>query len=103
MKYFATILDYFVVSWSNIKFIISSYVLSDHLFNRFNEAAEFLDGLTTTGVTLLADLFHMSIEPRNIAESIDAAGDYIKYAHLADSTCQFPGYGHYDFATGFEL
>jgi sugar phosphate isomerase/epimerase len=49
----------------------------------------------------MADFFHMSLEERNIPESIEAAGEYIRHVHLADSTRELPGYGHTDFADGF--
>jgi sugar phosphate isomerase/epimerase len=52
-------------------------------------------------VQIMADFFHMSIEEANIAESIRAAGSYIKHIHLADSTRLLPGYGHTDFKSGF--
>ena len=65
-----------------------------NLFNRFGEACEFLDGLQTKGVTLLADLFHMNIEEENIAQSIRDGAKYVGHVHFADSNRRPVGYGH---------
>ncbi len=65
-----------------------------NLFNRFNDAAEFLDGLTTKGVTLLADLFHMNIEETDIAASLREGARYLKHVHFADSNRRPVGNGH---------
>lgn len=50
--------------------------------------------MPNTGV--LADLFHMSIEERDLPESILNTGAYIKHVHLGDSNRLLPGYGHTD-------
>lgn len=65
-----------------------------NLFNRFNEAAEFLDGLSTVGVTLLADLFHMNIEEEDIATSLRDGARYVGHVHFADSNRRPIGNGH---------
>ena len=65
-----------------------------NLFNRFNEAAEFLDGLKTKGVTLLADLFHMNIEEADIAAALREGARHVGHVHFADSNRRPIGDGH---------
>ena len=67
-----------------------------NLFNRFNEAASFLDGLSTNGVTLLADLFHMNIEEADIAISLREGARHVGHVHFADSNRRPIGNGHTD-------
>lgn len=50
--------------------------------------------IPNTGV--LADLFHMSIEEKDLPQSILDTGEYIKHVHLGDSNRLLPGYGHID-------
>ena len=50
---------------------------------------------------IMADFFHMNIEEDDIAESIEAAGDYIVHVHVAGSSRKQPGTGHLDFKPGF--
>jgi sugar phosphate isomerase/epimerase len=49
----------------------------------------------------MADFFHMGIEEADIAASIRAAGNHIRYVHVADSNRLQPGRGHLDFKPGF--
>ncbi len=49
----------------------------------------------------MADFFHMSIEERNIAASLEKAGDWVGHIHLADSNRMLPGQGHTDFKRPF--
>jgi len=65
-----------------------------NLFNRFGDACEFLDGLQTKGVSLLADLFHMNIEEENIAQSLIDGAKYVGHVHFADSNRRPVGCGH---------
>ena len=65
-----------------------------NLFNRFNEAAEFLDGLGTQGVTLLADLFHMNIEESDVAAALREGARHVGHVHFADSNRRPVGNGH---------
>ena len=73
-----------------------------HLLRSLNDAVEICEQVNNPNVGIMADFFHMSIEERNIAQSIEAAGNHIKHVHLADSTRQLPGYGHTDFKSGFD-
>ena len=72
-----------------------------HFIRSLNDGVEICKRVGSPNVAIMADFFHMSLEERNIPESIEAAGEYIRHVHLADSTRELPGYGHTDFADGF--
>lgn len=72
-----------------------------HFIKSLNDGVEICKRVGNSNVAIMADFFHMSLEERNISESIEAAGEYIRHVHLADSTRELPGYGHTDFAAGF--
>ena len=65
-----------------------------NLFNRFEPAANFLDNLDTSGVRLLADLFHMNIEERDLSSSLRAGARHLGHVHFADSNRRPIGCGH---------
>ena len=65
-----------------------------NLFNRLGDAAKFLELHDLENVVLLADLFHMNIEERDLATAIREAGRHIGHVHFADSNRQAMGYGH---------
>jgi sugar phosphate isomerase/epimerase len=52
-------------------------------------------------IKIVADTFQMSIEERNIAESIRRAGKYVHHVHLSDSGRLLPGHGNIDFKAVF--
>jgi sugar phosphate isomerase/epimerase len=64
------------------------------LFNRLADAARFLEEHDLKNVRLLADLFHMNIEERDLAEALREAGGHVAHVHFADSNRQAMGYGH---------
>jgi sugar phosphate isomerase/epimerase len=68
-----------------------------NLANTVEDGLKLLDGLTCKNVKLLADLFHMNIEERDIAASIRAGGARIGHVHFVDSNRRPPGSGHIDF------
>ena len=45
---------------------------------------------------LLPDLFHMSIEEVDLAQSLRDAAKHIVHVHLGDSNRLLPGHGHLD-------
>lgn len=45
---------------------------------------------------LLPDTFHMSIEEKNVADSLRVAGDQVRHVHLGDSNRLLPGHGALD-------
>ena len=65
-----------------------------NLFNRLEDAAQFLEKEGITGVGLLADLFHMNIEERDMADSIRRTAHWIRHVHFADSNRRPIGNGH---------
>ncbi|MDR3406857.1 MAG: sugar phosphate isomerase/epimerase [Chthoniobacter sp.] len=65
-----------------------------NLFNRVAPTVEFLRGLKTRGVKVLADLFHMNIEEADLAAAVLAGRDWIGHVHFADSNRQAIGLGH---------
>lgn len=67
-----------------------------NLFNRLEPAAGFLAAHGLANLRLLADLFHMNLEERDMAEAIRAAGSWIGHIHWADSNRQAIGLGHTD-------
>jgi sugar phosphate isomerase/epimerase len=69
-----------------------------NLINTLAEGTQFLGGLGTANVKLLADLFHMNIEEANLPAAIRAAGTSVGHIHFADSNRQAAGLGHTDFA-----
>lgn len=64
-------------------------------------AADLCRELGSGRVRVMADLFHMSIEEAQIADSLRAITDHVGHVHLADSNRLLPGQGHTDFAVPF--
>ena len=71
-----------------------------HLVNRLEQAVEIAESVGSPGVGIMADFFHMNVEEADIAQSITAAGPWIRHVHLADSNRLNPGRGHTDFGPG---
>ena len=69
-----------------------------NLINTLAEGTQFLKGLSTQNVKLLADLYHMNIEETNLADALRAAGSHVGHIHFADSNRKAAGLGHTDFA-----
>jgi sugar phosphate isomerase/epimerase len=69
-----------------------------NLFNRVADTADWLGKLRTKNVRILADLFHMAIEERSIADALRHAGSAIGHVHFADSNRHAVGFGHSDLA-----
>jgi sugar phosphate isomerase/epimerase len=67
-----------------------------NLFNRLADAVKFIELHDLKNVVLLADLFHMNIEERDLADAIREAGKHIGHVHFADSNRQAMGFGHTD-------
>ncbi len=68
-----------------------------NLVNTIEQAITFIKETASDNLWLLIDTFHMNIEETNMAESILAAGPFIKHVHVADSNRWVPGNGHLDF------
>ena len=65
-----------------------------NLFNRQQDAAEWLSTLRTQNVRLLCDLFHMAIEEADPAATLRACGPLVGHVHFADSNRRAIGMGH---------
>lgn len=68
-----------------------------YLITRTEQAIRFIDEVDSPNLGYMADTFHMSLEERDIAESIRLAGSRLSHVHLADSNRAAPGFGHLDF------
>ena len=66
-------------------------------FHTLDDAVAICKEVSRPNIKIVADTFQMSIEERNIAESIRRAGEYISHVHLSDSGRLLPGYGNIDF------
>ena len=65
-----------------------------NLFNRQQDAADWLSTLKTQNVRLLCDLFHMAIEEADPAVTLRACGPLVGHVHFADSNRRAIGMGH---------
>lgn len=65
-----------------------------NLLNTLQAGSEFVDGVQTKGLKLLADLFHMNIEEDDLAKAIRDYGKHIGHVHFADSNRKPIGFGH---------
>jgi sugar phosphate isomerase/epimerase len=68
-----------------------------NLINTIEDGVRFLKRLSTVGVKLMADLFHMNIEEADIGAAIRLGGQHIGHVHFADSNRRPAGFGHTDF------
>jgi sugar phosphate isomerase/epimerase len=66
-------------------------------FHTLEDAVGICEEAGRPSIKIVADTFQMSIEERDIAESIRRAGKYIRHVHLSDSGRLLPGYGNIDF------
>jgi len=69
-----------------------------NLFTRAAEAAKFIEDRGIKNVKLLCDLFHMSIEERDIAVALRSVAPHLGHVHWADSNRHAMGFGHTDVA-----
>lgn len=72
---------------------------ADHMINTLEEAASLCDRLGLDSVKIMADLYHMNIEERDLPSAIRAFGPKIAHVHICDSNRFEPGCGHIDFAS----
>lgn len=71
------------------------------LINQIEKSIKMVEELKHPNVKLMADLFHMNIEERDIVKALEAAAKYLIHVHLADNTREPPGMGHTDFCKVF--
>lgn len=72
-----------------------------HYFHRLEEVMTTIDRVGSGHLKIIADFFHMQIEEKDIATSIENAAGHIAYVQLGDSNRELPGQGHTDFRSGF--
>jgi len=72
-----------------------------HFYYRLEEVMAVCDQIGSERIKICADFFHMNIEERDIAASIESAAGYIYHVQLGDSNRLLPGQGHIDFRSGF--
>ena len=66
------------------------------------EGCSICEEVRSTGLRLMADFFHMSIEEADIAALLTVPpATYVRHIHLADSNRQLPGLGHTQFVEAF--
>jgi len=70
-------------------------------YHSLEDVVAVCDRVGSERVKIVADFFHMQIEERDIAESIERAAGYIHHVQLGDSNRELPGQGHTDFRSGF--
>jgi sugar phosphate isomerase/epimerase len=68
-----------------------------NLVNTIGAGVHLLEQLSTTNVSLLADLFHMNIEEVNLPAAIRAGAGRIGHVHFVDSNRRAAGMGHLDY------
>ncbi len=68
-----------------------------NLVNTIEAGVALLKTLSTRNVVLLADLFHMNIEERDLAAAIHAGQGHIGHVHFVDSNRRPAGCGHTNF------
>lgn len=68
-----------------------------YLANTLTKAYELVKRINHPAVGIMADLFHMSIEENNLAESLLMIQDELLHVHIADNTREAAGMGSTDF------
>jgi sugar phosphate isomerase/epimerase len=69
-----------------------------NLCNRIQDVSDVINPLATKNIRILADLFHMNIEERDIGAALKLAGAKLGHVHYVDSNRRAAGAGHIDFA-----
>ncbi|MBS4202702.1 sugar phosphate isomerase/epimerase family protein [Lederbergia citrea] len=60
-------------------------------------AKRFVEEVQLDHVKIMADLFHMSIEERDMTEALSNISEYLVHVHIADNTREAAGLGQTDF------
>jgi sugar phosphate isomerase/epimerase len=73
-----------------------------HFLNTQEYGAEIIHEVGAPGFKLLSDFYHMQIEEKNIAETLEKVGNLTGYVHLADGLKRTePGSLPFDYRPGF--
>jgi sugar phosphate isomerase/epimerase len=70
--------------------------------NTVADSAKIVAAADSANSGLLLDIFHMSIEERNIADAVRAASSLTRHVHLADNNRLLPGLGDIDWTSVFD-
>jgi sugar phosphate isomerase/epimerase len=65
------------------------------------DALRLRERVGSASVFVMGDVFHMNIEEADLGASLESAGEWLGYVHLADSQRHEPGRGHLDLASVF--
>jgi D-psicose/D-tagatose/L-ribulose 3-epimerase len=68
-----------------------------YLVNKLQVAKRLAEHVHVKSVGIMADLFHMNIEERNLNESLRLIQPYLVHVHIADNTREAAGLGLTDF------
>jgi len=68
-----------------------------YLVSNLTLALKFVEEVNLENVKIMADLFHMSIEERNMTESLNKIAHRLGHVHIADNTREAAGLGQTDF------
>jgi D-psicose/D-tagatose/L-ribulose 3-epimerase len=69
-----------------------------YLVNNLDLGLRFIEEVDVESVKIMADLFHMSIEERNMTKAIKKIAEHLVHVHIADNTREAAGLGQTDFA-----
>lgn len=70
----------------------------DYLVNTLADAAALVREIDSPGLRIVADTYHMNIEERDLAASLQAVAPLIGHVQASDSNRLEPGSGHIDWA-----
>ncbi len=70
----------------------------DHMVNRLEQAASLIEEVGSPAVRIVADTYHMNIEERDSAASLQAWAALLGHVQASDSNRLEPGAGHIDWA-----
>lgn len=73
-----------------------------YLVNNISTSRRFVEEVNHPNLKMMADLFHMNIEERNIADALNEAAPYLIHMHLADNTREPIGMGQIELQTVFK-
>lgn len=68
-----------------------------YFVNTLEKAYKFVKAVNHPAVGIMADMFHMSLEERNIGASMRMISDELMHVHIADNTREAAGLGNTDF------
>lgn len=68
-----------------------------YMVNKLDLAKQLVEQVQLRSVCIMADLFHMNIEERNLSAAIRNIAPYLVHVHIADNTREAAGLGLTDF------